>query len=88
MVKLTFAAVAAVVMLMAPAQAAEMMECDDASMMKVQDGIDAAMKNPAMKEQEDMAMKELGMAKEAKAASKTGDCKMHLESAMKDLMQQ
>lgn len=67
-----------------PASAAEMMTCDDTSMMKVQAMIDAD-KDPAMMEQTEMAKKELEMAKMAMKDSKMDDCSMHMDGAMKAL---
>lgn len=67
------------------ASAMEMMKCNEASMMKVQAGIDKAMKNSSMKKQEDMAMKHMDMAKTAMAAKKNKECAMHLDEAMKAL---
>ena len=67
----------------APAFADDMMTtCDDASLMKMQTEMDM-MTDASMKEQKDMAMKEMDMAKEAMKAGKTDDCKMHMEGAMK-----
>jgi hypothetical protein len=69
----------------APAYADEMMKCDDASMMKVQAGVDEAMKDSSMKQQEDMAMQHMDLAKKSMAANKTDECAMHLDEAMKAL---
>jgi hypothetical protein len=68
-------------------RAAEMMKCDDASMMKVKAGIDKAMKDASMKQKEDMAMKHMDLAKTAMSAKKTDECAMHLDEAMKALNQ-
>ena len=57
------------------------MKCDDASMMKMQSDMDAnAM---ATKDQKDMAMKEMTMAKDSMKANKLDDCAMHMDNAMK-----
>jgi len=84
MIKSTFLAAAFVIAIIQPAFAEDtmMMKCDEGSMMKVQSDMDA-MKDPAMKEQKDMAMKEMDMAKEAMKANKTDDCMMHMQGAMK-----
>ena len=71
--------------LIAPAHAAEMMMCDDASMMKMQTEMDA-MTDPAMKDKKDMAMKEMDMAKMAMKDGKTDDCMMHMGEADKQMM--
>ena len=71
--------------LVAPAFADEVMKCDEASMMKVQAGVDEARKNSSMEAQEDMAIKHLEMAKEAMAAKKVDECVMHLDEAIKAL---
>ncbi len=85
MMKTTIVAAALAIAMTAPAFADDMMKCDDASMMKVQAGVDEAMKDSSMKAQEEMAMKEMDMAKESMAASKMDDCAMHLEKAAKEL---
>ena len=71
--------------LTAPAYAAEMAKCDDASMMKVDEAIKADT-DPKMKDVTDMAMKELDMAKTAMKDGKTDDCSMHLTKAMDEMM--
>ena len=68
-----------------PAFAQDMMKCDDESMMKMQTEMDA-MADPMMKDQKDMAMKEMEMAKTAMGAGKTDDCVMHLDKAKKEMM--
>jgi hypothetical protein len=70
--------------LSAPASAAEMATCDDASMMKMDEVIKADT-DPKMKDAADMAMKELDMAKMAMKDGKTDDCAMHLTNAMKSM---
>ena len=70
--------------LTAPAYAAEMAACDDASMMKMDEAIKADT-DPKMKEAADMAMKEMEMAKMAMKDGKTDDCSMHLTNAMKSM---
>ena len=71
--------------LIAPAHADEMMKCDDASMMKMQNEMDA-MTDPAMKEHKEMAMKEMDMAKMAMKDGKMEDCTMHMGEAGKQMM--
>ena len=63
-------------------KAGEAVACDDASIMKAEEGA-MAMKDPAMKESMEMAMKEVEMAKMAMKESKTDECAMHLDAAMK-----
>ena len=58
----------------------EAMKCDDASMMKMQTDMDA-MSDPAMKANKDMAMKQMGMAKNAMKDKKMEDCSMHMGMA-------
>ena len=85
MIKMIVAAAALSAFAYAPVYAQEMMKCDDASMMKVQAGVNEAMKDSSMKQQEDMAMEHMDMAKKAMAANKMDDCAMHLDEAMKAL---
>ena len=66
--------------LAAPANAMGSMKCDDASMMKMQTDMDA-MSDPAMKANKDMAMKQMGMAKNAMKDKKMEDCSMHMGMA-------
>lgn len=61
------------------------MKCDDASMMKMQTEMDA-MTDPAMKEQKDMAMKHMEMAKASMKEGKMDDCTMHMGEASKEMM--
>jgi hypothetical protein len=56
MIRVILSAAALTALAFAPVYAEEMMKCDDASMMKVQAGVDNAMKDASMKQQEDMAM--------------------------------
>lgn len=65
--------------------AQDMMKCDDESMMKMQTEMDAMM-DPMMKDQKDMAMKEMEMAKTAMDAGKTDDCVKYLDNAKKEMM--
>ena len=67
------------------AYAMDPMKCDDDSMMKMQTEMDA-MTDPMMKDQKEMAMKEMDMAKTAMGAGKTDDCTMHMDNAMKEMM--
>jgi hypothetical protein len=83
MIKSTCLVAAFAIAIIQPAFAQDtMMKCDDDSMMKMQTEMNA-MTDPAMKEQKEMAMKEMDMAKEAMKAKKMDDCKMHMESAAK-----
>jgi hypothetical protein len=62
----------------APAAAQDKMMCDEASMMKMNTGMEA-MTDAAKKEE---AMKEIQMAKEAMDKKDDAGCKMHMENAM------
>jgi hypothetical protein len=72
----TFAVVAAFA---APSFAAEMMKCDDASMMKLEQDAMAVKDKGEM----EAAMMEVEMAKKAMKDNKMDDCAMHMEGAMK-----
>lgn len=80
MTKLLLSAALAALFLSAPANAAMHMKCDDASMTKMQTDMDA-MKDPAMKANMEMAMKQMGMAKTAMKDNKMDDCSMHMGMA-------
>ena len=54
---------------------AETMECTDASMMKMQ----TSMGKMADATKKEMAMKEMGMAKESMAKKDDKDCMMHMQ---------
>jgi hypothetical protein len=82
MMKTILAAAALSAIAFAPAFAADMMKCDNASMMKMKTQMDA-MSDPAMKK---MAMQEMDMAKKSMAAKKMKECSMHMEKASKDMM--
>ena len=82
MIKSILTAAALVMSMTAASFAMEEMKCDDASIMKMEESA-MAMKDPAMKESMEMAMKEVDMAKMAMKESKMDDCKMHLGNAMK-----
>ena len=69
------------------AYAMDPMKCDDDSMMKMQTEMDA-MTDPMMKDQKEMAMKEMDMAKMAMKDGKTDDCMMHMGEASKQMMKQ
>ena len=56
---------------------AEMMECTEANMMKMQTGMEK-MSDTSKKE---MAMKEMGMAKESMGMKNDKDCMMHMKKA-------
>lgn len=85
MIKSTLLGAAFAIAIIQPAFAQDaMMKCDDDSMMKMQTEMDA-MKDPAMKQQKEMAMKEMDMAKEAMKANKADDCMMHMENAAKEM---
>jgi predicted outer membrane protein len=83
----TFFAAAAVLAFASTAaySAEEKMACDDATVMKMEEAA-MAMKDPAMKESMEMAMKEVETAKMAMKEGKTDDCSMHLGEAMKATM--
>jgi hypothetical protein len=66
----------------APSFAAEMMKCDDAGMMKVEQDAMAIKDKTHM----EMAMKEVDMAKMAMKDGKMEDCAMHMDGAMKETM--
>lgn len=85
MIKSLFAAGILGLAMTAPANAMEMMKCDDASMMKMQTDMDA-MTDPTMSANKTMAMKEMEMAKTAMAAGKTDECTMHMTMAMAGMM--
>ena len=67
-----------------PALAQDTLKCDDASMMMMQQQMDA-MTDPAMKEKKDMAMQEMTKAKESMTANQTDDCMMHMKNAMDNM---
>ncbi len=75
-------AFAAITAFAAPSFAAEMMKCDDASMMKLEQDAMAVKDKMHM----DMAMKEVDMAKMAMKDGKMEDCAMHMDGAMKETM--
>jgi hypothetical protein len=68
----------------APAVAQDNMMCDEASMMKMNTGMEA-MTDAAKKEE---AMKEMQMAKDAMDKKDDANCKMHMENAMKMMPKQ
>ena len=72
----TFVVVAAFA---APSFAAGMMQCDEASMMKLEESAMAVKDKGEM----EAAMKEVDMAKKAMKDHKIDDCAMHMEGAMK-----
>ncbi len=80
MTRLFLGAALAALFLSAPANAAMHMICDDASMTKMQTDMDA-IKDPAMKTNMEMAMKQMGMAKTAMKDNKMADCSMHISMA-------
>lgn len=82
MFKTIFATTALIASLSAPAFAAGMMACDDASIMKTEE-MAKGMTDPMKKDQMMMAMKEVDSAKMAMKDGKTDDCSMHLDNAMK-----
>ena len=91
MLKSTFAVLVIGGFAMSPALAddmmmsANMMKCDDASMMSMQKKIDADT-DPMMKKQVDMANSEMKMAMDARHAKKMKTCAMHLNKAQNDFM--
>lgn len=82
MFKTIFAATALIASLSAPAFAAGMMACDDASITKTE-AMAKGMTDPMKKDSMMMAMKEVDSAKMAMKDGKTDDCSMHLDNAMK-----
>jgi predicted outer membrane protein len=78
----TLLTVAALLVSVSFASAQDKMACDDATIMKMEEGA-KAMTDPAMKESMEMAMKEVEMAKMAMKEGKTDDCMKNLENAMK-----
>ena len=63
-----------------PAHAMDAMTCDDASITKMSTDV-GAMKDPAMKANQDMAMKYLDMAKTSMKDKKMDDCSAQLGMA-------
>ena len=82
MKKLLIAAALAGQFAVAPAQAAEMMACDDANIMKTEEAIKMSTDKAKM----EMAMKEFDMAKTAMKDSKAEECSMHLTKAAEEVM--
>ena len=83
MIKSLFAAAAVLAFASSAAFAAEeKMACDDASIMKMEEGA-MAMKDPAQKDAMMMAMKAVEMAKTSMKDGKMDDCSMHLGESMK-----
>lgn len=73
--------------LSAPAYAAEMAPCDEASIMKINEAIEADT-DPAMKKEVEMAMKQVEKAEMAMKDGKTEDCSTHLGMAKEELKMQ
>ena len=88
MIMLKYLAAAALVatFAIAPASAAGKLKCNTSSMKKVDAMIGEAMKDPAMKKQETMAMEEVKMAGKFKKAGDKKGCAMHLNMAQESLM--
>jgi hypothetical protein len=82
MFKTIFAATAIVASLSAPAFAAGMMACDDASIMKTEE-MAKGMTDPMKKDSMMMAVEEVESAKMAMKAGDTAKCSTHLDNAMK-----
>jgi hypothetical protein len=85
MIRTIFAA-ALLVGVAAPAFADEMMMCDDASIMKAEEA--AKMMDASHKNDMEMAMKEVDMAKASMKGGMKDDCMKHLDEAMKHTMMQ
>lgn len=83
MLKFTLAAAIAAFAFVGPANAAETVACDDASVTMVMGLVEAA---PA--EKKEMAMAELTMAKEKMAAGMADECSKHLGMAKEASMKQ
>lgn len=71
-------ATVSVLIAIAPASAAEMMDCTDANMMKA----NADMEKMPSGEKKTMAMKEMTMAKDMMAKKDMSACKTHMNKAM------
>ncbi|HTO30442.1 MAG TPA: hypothetical protein VL202_04565 [Pararhizobium sp.] len=82
MFKTVLAATALITILSAPAFAAGMTACDDASIMKTED-MAKGMTDPMKKDAMMMAMQEVDSARMAMKDGKMDDCSMHLDNAMK-----
>lgn len=85
MLKISLAALALGLTFAAPVYAMDDMKCDDASMMMMQGEMDK-MTDAAMKDQKDMAMKEMEMAKTAMIDKKDDECMMHMKKAEEEMM--
>lgn len=85
MFKTLFSAATLSLILAAPSYAMDDMKCDDASMMMMQGEMDK-MTDAAMKDQKDMAMKEMEMAKTAMIDKKDDECMMHMKKAEEEMM--
>ncbi|MGH6855450.1 MAG: hypothetical protein ACREDN_08520 [Aestuariivirga sp.] len=84
MIKTIVAASLLAVAFAAPAYAAEMVECDEASMMKLNEMIKADT-DPAMKEAAAMATEQMEKAEMAMKHHDMEDCSKHLTKAKADL---
>lgn len=82
MIKTLLTTSALLVSLSTASFAMDPMACDDASVMKMEEGA-KMMKDPAQKDAMMMAMKEVDAAKMAMKDGKKEDCSMHLDAAMK-----
>jgi hypothetical protein len=85
MMKTLFAATVLGFALAAPAYAADMAKCDDATMKMVMDAIKADT-DPAMKAGVDKATAEMAMAGEAMKANKMDECSKHIGMAKESMM--
>lgn len=86
MLKIVIAASVVALFSVSPALAASKLKCNTSSMKKVDAMIGEAMKDPAMKKQETMAMEEVKMADKFKKAGDKKGCAMHLNMAQESLM--
>jgi hypothetical protein len=87
MLKIAIAAAVSGLFTITPAFAQEMMKCDDANMMKMDMMVKEA-NDPMMKNQMEMAMSEMTMAKDAMKASDMAKCETHLNKAAMELKKQ
>jgi hypothetical protein len=83
--RILLAAAVAAFALATPALADDMAKCDDATMKMVDDAIKADT-DPKMKNDVDMATKEMDMAMAAMKDNKMDDCSMHIGEAKKHMM--
>ena len=86
MLKLTVAATVAGLFIIAPALAAETLQCTDADMKKLNNMIHETAADPAMKHQVEMAMAEEETAMAAAHKKHFITCRTHLNKSEMELM--